>query len=151
MIVRDDYAGPITKSAEAMFARADRRARRSDPNRADVEKPREIRPASPIRCAVQELGLTMATLRHWEDVGVIAFERARGRRVVDEGALEGLRTVAQLRRAGFTIKEIAWLCDTLPPTVPAMRRALTSRLDYVNSSRAASIARAIVSGASALS
>ena len=141
MIARHDYAGPLTKSAEAMFARAERSARR-----AGGQMSRDARPASPIRRAVEGLGLTMTILRHWEDAGVIAFARSRGRRVVDDAALERLRTVAQLRRAGFTIKEIAWISDTLPPSVPAMRRALQARTDHIESARACSIARARLSG-----
>lgn len=145
MIARHDYAGPLTKSAEAMFARAERSARRAG-DKATGQASRDVRPVSPIRLAVEGLGLTMTILRHWEDAGVIAFARSRGRRVVDDAALERLRTVAQLRRAGFTIKEIAWISDTLPPSVPAMRRALQARADHVESARARSIARARLSG-----
>ena len=145
MIARSDYAGPITKSAEAMFARAERNGRRSNTNGAD-RAVGGARPISPIRQAIHELGLTMTMLRQWEDAGVIAFERAKGRRVVDEAALEHLRTVAQLRRAGFTIKQIGWISDTLPPSVPAMHRALQTRLEQLEIARARSIAAAIVSG-----
>src|SRR5688572_6131648 len=99
MIARHDYAGPVTKSAEAMFARAERSARRAG-DKATGQASRDVRPVSPIRLAVEGLGLTMTILRHWEDAGVIAFARSRGRRVVDDAALERLRTVAQLRRAG---------------------------------------------------
>ena len=142
MIARHDYAGPVTKSAEAMFARAERSARRAGGKATG----QAVRPVSPIRLAVEGLGLTMTILRHWEDAGVIAFARDRGRRVIDAAALERLATVAQLRRAGFTIKEIAWISDTLPPSVPAMRRALRAREDHRESARARSIARARLSG-----
>ena len=147
MIARGDYAGPITKAAEAMFARAERHARRSSPEGASAAPRRRARPLSPLHLAVRRLGLSLTTVRHWEDAGVIGFERSAGRRVIDEAALERLRTVAQLRRAGFTIKEIAWIADTLPPTVPQMRQALQARLDHRAAARAATIARAIIAGA----
>jgi DNA-binding transcriptional MerR regulator len=134
MISRNDYAGPITKSAEAMFARAERRARRNAP-RASFGASRAARPASPVEQALGALGLSLATLRHWEEVGVVQFERRGGRRVFDEAALEAVRTVAQLRRAGFSIKQIAWISDTLPPSVAAMRQELQDRQDLVELER----------------
>ena len=149
MIARNHYAGPITKSAEAMFARAERRARRSTAH-ADNGVVRAARPISPIRQAVEKLGLTMSLVRQWEDAGVIAFERDKGRRVIDEAAVERLAAVIQLRRAGFSIKQIVWISDTLPPPLPAMRRALQARQSHIETARAHSIARAIVSGMSAI-
>lgn len=143
MTTRSDYYGPITKSAEAMFARAERSARRSNPQN-ERQTPHTARPTSPIRQAVHGLGLTMTTLRHWEDAGVVAFERAKGRRVVDDAALERLRTVVQLRLAGFSIREISWISDTLPPTAAAMRRALQGRLNGLGTSRSRTIKAAIM-------
>ena len=134
MIARQDYAGPITKSAEAMFARIERSAHRAALRTAD-DQPRVARPMSLIRQVVHGLGLTMTVLRHWEDAGVIAFARVRGRRVVDEAALECLRTVVELRRAGFSVKEIARISDTLPPTAQAMRAALQARQDTNQAAR----------------
>lgn len=140
MIARSDYVGPLTKSAEAMFDRAERQVRRNVP-KGTGDKSGSGRPASPAQLAVNELGLSRTVLRHWEDVGIVAFERSGGRLVIDEAALECLRTVAQLRRAGFTIKEIIWISDTLPPSVSDMRRALQARLDRIEDARRGSIAR----------
>jgi hypothetical protein len=122
MIPRRDYAGPITKSARAMFARADRRARRFVPAPGLQAAP--VRPRTAIRLAVDRLGLTMATLRRWEDAGLVSFERRRGRRVFDEAVIECLAVVAQLRRAGLSIKQIGWTSDTAPPSLRALKRAL---------------------------
>ena len=135
MIARDNYVGPVTKSAEAMFARAERQAR------GRVQK--EERPLSPVRQAVHSLGLTLPLLKRWEDAGLVAFARRRGKRVIDEAAMDHLATVSALRRAGFTIKEIAWLSDTLPPTVCVMRRALNSRLERLEVARARTLIHAI--------
>ena len=148
MIARQDYAGPITKSAEAMFARIERSAHRAALRTTD-DQPRVARPMSLIRQVVHGLGLTMTVLRHWEDAGVIAFGRERGRRIVDDEAIERLRTVVQLRRAGFSVREITWISDTLPPTTQAMRAALTARQDYLEAARKTSIARAIALGRAA--
>ena len=134
MIARDDYAGPITKSAQAMFDRFERMAQRAARQGAGGPL-RTPRPPSPIRQAVHGLGLTITAVRHWEDAGVIAFARVRGRRVVDEAALECLRTVVELRRAGFSVKEIARISDTLPPTAQAMRAALQARQDTNQAAR----------------
>jgi DNA-binding transcriptional MerR regulator len=92
-----------------------------------------------IHQAIGALGLTVTILRRWEDARVIVFERRQGRRVVDEAALERLRILAELRRARFTIKEIAWISDTLPPSLAAMRRALQARLDTRENDRTRTI------------
>ena len=107
-----------------------------DPGVASGSKPAET---LCIHRAIGALGLTVTILRRWEDARVIVFERRRGRRIVDEAALERLRILAELRRARFTIKEIAWISDTLPPNVPAMRRALQARLDSLERARTQTI------------
>ncbi len=141
MISRSDYVGPLTKSAQAMFDRAERHARRIAA-RAAPKTARPSRQGSPIEAVINALGLTITVLRHWEDVGLIAFERKNGRRVIDEDGLERLRTVALLRRAGFSIKQIAWLSDTLPPSLETLRRALRDRQDYPDLERTGLIYRA---------
>lgn len=125
MIARRDYAGPMTKSAEAMFARALRQAKRLAPQ--SDRAPRDARSLSPIRKALNDLGLAMTTIRHWEDAGIIGFKRANGRRIVDQDAIDCLATVIQLRRAGLTIRQIREISDTLPPPLSAMRLALQTR------------------------
>jgi len=139
MIPRNEYVGPLTKSAEAMFARAERSARRAA-RTANAKTLHSPRPPSPIRQAVNALGLSMAILRHWEDAGVIGFERRQGRRIVDDAALDCLRNVAALRRAGFAIKEIAWISDILPPPAAALRDALQAHLAQREAARARTIA-----------
>ena len=157
MIARDDYAGPITKSAEAMFDRVERLARRT----AAKGAPKDVRPAHkpappithPHLCppsrpalaltlALDALGLSISTLRNWENAGIVALERRGGRRVFDEAALAALRTITVLRHAGFSIKQIAWLSDTLPPGVETMLRGLRDRQDYLELERTRSIYRA---------
>ena len=145
MIARGDYAGPITKSAEAMFARAERA--KADP--AKGARRSSARPKSPIREAMDRLGLTVTALRNWESAGIIAFRRVNGRRLVDETALECLAAVIALRRAGFSIRQISWISDTLPPTAAAMRKALQVRESQVVAARQASIARAMAAGRAA--
>ena len=107
-----------------------------DPGVAPGSKPAET---ICIHQAIGALGLTVTILRRWEDARVIVFERRQGRRIVDEAALERLRILAELRRARFTIREIAWISDTLPPSVPAMRRALQARLDTLEMARTRTI------------
>jgi DNA-binding transcriptional MerR regulator len=92
-----------------------------------------------IHQAIGELGLTITVLRRWEDARVIVFERRRGRRIVDDAAFERLRILAELRRARFTIREIAWISNTLPPSIPAMRQALQARLDTLEQARTRTI------------
>ncbi|WP_165189589.1 MerR family transcriptional regulator [Caulobacter soli] len=149
MIARGDYVGPLTKSAEAMFARAERRALRSAGEATTQAPPvRETRPASVLRDAVDRLGLKITTLRQWEDAGLIAFERRNGRRIVDAAALECLALVATLRRAGFSVREIAWLSDTLPPSAAVMRDALEARQTYLEAARTRTIVGVIAKGGS---
>lgn len=119
MIARSDYVGPITKSAEAMFDRAERRARRL----SCAPRPKSGSPRAPsaIDEAADALGLTEATIRRWEDEGVVAFHRRNGRRVIDHQALTCLRIVADLRRAGLSLREIGWSSLTSPPTEADLR------------------------------
>jgi DNA-binding transcriptional MerR regulator len=143
MIARSDYVGPITKSAEAMFARAERRAK-VGPTEPARQSP--SRPKSPIHQALGKLGLTLAMLRSWESAGIIEFRRASGRRLVDDDTLECLAAVIALRRAGFTIRQISWISDTLPPTAAAMRQALQVRQGRAVADRNSSVARALAAG-----
>lgn len=122
MIAREDYVGPITKSAKAMFERAERQARR------EAGRSQTQRSLSPIRQAVHALGLTMTAVRLWEEAGAIVFERRGGQRLIDAAALERLSMVLQLRQAGLTVRQIAQISDNGPPSPDDMRRALQSRL-----------------------
>lgn len=143
MTGRDDYVGPITKSAEAMFARAERRAGTS-PGKATGRSP--SRPKSAVHQALEKLGLSLTVLRGWEDAGIVAFQRANGRRLLDDDILECLAAVISLRRAGFTIRQIAWISDTLPPSAAAMRQALQMRESQITAARNSTIARVLVAG-----
>ena len=148
MITRNDYAGPVTKSAEAMFARAERRT--NPQNTSPTDRTAKAKPRSPsaLRQVIEALGLSTTIIRRWEEAGVVAFERRGGRVVVDETTRETLATVVELRRAGFTVKEITWISDAGPPSVPAMRQALQARLTHRDASRARSITDAIAAGCS---
>ncbi|CAN5473802.1 hypothetical protein BH10PSE3_BH10PSE3_42990 [soil metagenome] len=146
MIARSDYVGPITKSAEAMFARAERRAK---VGQTETARQSPARQKSLIQQALDKLGLTLATLRSWESAGIVEFRRASGRRLVDDDTLECLAAVIALRRAGFTIRQISWISDTLPPSAAAMRQALQVRQDHTVAARNSAIARAMVAGRAA--
>jgi DNA-binding transcriptional MerR regulator len=146
MIARSDYVGPITKSAEAMFARAERRAK---VGLTETVRQPPSRQKSLIQQALDKLGLTLATLRSWESAGIVEFRRASGRRLVDDDTLECLAAVIALRRAGFTIRQISWISDTLPPSASAMRQALQVRQDHIVAARNSAIARAMVAGRAA--
>ena len=146
MIARGDYAGPITKAAEAMFARAERRARAGSPK---ATGPSPLRPDSPVHQALDKLGLTLTMLRNWESAGIVEFRRVNGRRLVDDDVLECLAAIISLRRAGFTIRQIGWISDTLPPSAAAMRRALQMRESQIADARKLTIARALVAGRAA--
>jgi hypothetical protein len=127
MIAREDYVGPITKAAEAMFRRAERRALA----RAVSQAPTLVRTKpptdSPIDQVLHEAGLTSAALRHWEAAGVVVFNRRAGRRLVSQEGLARLRSVIALRRAGFTVRQIAQLSPDGPPNLDRMNKALADR------------------------
>lgn len=143
MIARSDYAGPITKAAEAMFARAERQARSKAPRPARQGLRQST---SPARQALEKLGLTQTMLRNWESAGIVEFRRDGGRRVFDEESLDCLAAIIALRRAGLTIRQISWISDTLPPSATAMRQALQVRLGREAAARKVSITRALVAG-----
>lgn len=149
MIDRADYGGPMTKAAEAMFARAERKAKRQDPAYRAERRRTRVNTISPIREALHGLGLTITTLRQWEDAGIVGFQRQAGQRLVDEAALARLRMVMRLRREGFSVREISWISDVLPPSVEAMQAALDARLDYQRAARDTAIARAKGAGKAA--
>lgn len=57
--------------------------------------------------------LTVATLRYYEEIGLIAPpRRVNGQRSYDEGVFEVLATIRLAQRAGFTLKEIRSLLNT---------------------------------------
>lgn len=142
MIARNEYGGPITKSAEAMFARAERKARLAD-HAVQGQGALRRRPASAMREACEALGLSLTVVRHWEDAGAVAFTRQAGRRVIDDAAIEQLKAILALRRAGFGVKQIAWLAKDRPPTVAEMRQALDARTRQVLAAREKSIQGAL--------
>lgn len=146
MIARSDYVGPITKSAEAMFARAERLAA---PKAAKSEHKRARRRKSAAQLALEALGVSAAVLRNWEGAGILELPRIGGRRVVDKASIDCINLIMALRRAGFTIREIGWISDTLPPSATAMSQALQARQKRVQAARDASIARAMVAGRAA--
>lgn len=127
MIPREDYRGPLTKSAQAMFARAERRKGLAGapppPTRRVGGRKKAGR--SPAERALAEIGMTRARLRQWEDFGLITLDRAPGRhRVVDAQVIEHLRLICALRRCGLSLREIAWLSPEGPPTADRLRREL---------------------------
>lgn len=142
MIAREDYVGPITKAAEAMFVRAERRARGVAASGTGSFR-RTTQPiASAIHQALLDAGLTMSTLRHWENAGVIDFPRQAGRRQVDDDAVARLKAVIALRRVGFTVRQISWLSADGPPSLREMHDALATRTALVQAGRNTCLRRA---------
>lgn len=57
-------------------------------------------------------GLTVSTVRYYEDLGVIACsERVGGKRRFDESVVSRLNFIRATQRAGFTLDEIARLLN----------------------------------------
>lgn len=107
-----------------------------------VSSKRETAPiASPIHQALLDAGLTMTTLRHWENAGIIVFARKAGRRIVDEEAVARLKALNQMRRAGFTVRQIIGLSPDAPPSLAQMRNAVERRLAQVRIAREVSLRR----------
>lgn len=122
MIESKGYVGPMTKSAQAMMARAERRSQRAA-ERAKTAN-RRVTPVTSIRRTVHEFGLTMTILLEWEEAQLIVFQRQRGARVVDAAARERLSMLLRLRRLGLKIADIADACGAVPPTPESLRRML---------------------------
>lgn len=127
MISREAYRGPLTKSALAMFERADRR------NGVSHVSPPLLRPLpsakagrrSPSNLPLAEIGVSRGRLRQWEDFGLIALRRGPGgRRVIDERVVEHVRAICALRRVGLGLREISWLSPEGPPTLEVLQREL---------------------------
>ena len=81
----------------------------------------------------ERYGVTVRTLHHYDDVGLVAPHRtAAGYRVYTDADLERLRTVVVYRRLGFPLDEIAQLLDGDADVVAHLRRqraAVLTRLD----------------------
>ncbi|MEH0194222.1 MerR family transcriptional regulator [Caulobacter sp. CCNWLY153] len=126
MISREAYRGPLTKSALAMFERADRRngvSPATPGGRPSVSAKTGRR--APSKRALAEIGVSRARLRQWEDFGLIALQRGPGgRRVIDERVVQQVSAICALRRAGFGVREISWLSAEGPPTLEVLQRAL---------------------------
>jgi DNA-binding transcriptional MerR regulator len=122
MITREDYRGPLTKAAQAMFARADRqRGLASAALPARPKRPGRPSASAAVR-ALAEVGMTRSRLRQWEDFGVIQLRRGIGRhRIVDARVIENLRLIFALRAKGFTLGEIAALSPEGAPTLETLR------------------------------
>lgn len=126
MIAREAYVGPITKSAEAMFERAERRARRLRGESASHRS--SARPS--IWAEIRTLGLSRSVVRQWEEAGVVAFDRRKDQRVVDPAAVDRLRAVLQLRKSGWSLKQIAALSQLGAPDANALVKALGNHEDH---------------------
>lgn len=127
MIAREDYRGPLTKAAQAMFERADRR--RGLDSGVCPAPPRRLRKGASSRSAAEralaEIGMSRSRLRQWEEFGVIELRRSRGRhRIVDGRLLDHLRLILALRSAGYSLRDIAHLSQDGPPTAETLRRRL---------------------------
>jgi DNA-binding transcriptional MerR regulator len=59
----------------------------------------------------EEHGVTLRTLRHYEDVGLISPERRGTRRVFHQRDRIRLRLILRGKRLGFTLPEIATIVD----------------------------------------
>lgn len=129
MISRDAYRGPLTKSALAMFERADRRNGVSSILPPPFQKPRSVQAArrdAPQRSLI-DIGVSRGRLRQWEDYGLISARRSPGgHRIVDARLIEHLRAICALRRLGLGLREIGWLSPEGPPSLELLRRTLSA-------------------------
>jgi DNA-binding transcriptional MerR regulator len=103
---------------------------------------------TPIGAVAHQLGIRAATLRRWEQEGLLRPDRDRqGHRVYRARHLRDAHIVGQLRRAGQPIPAIRLLLDDLRDTRdPAeVGRALTDRRTALHGR-----ARAMLAGAAAL-
>jgi DNA-binding transcriptional MerR regulator len=141
--------GPQTKAALALIERHRRRELQQSRRRAVTKSPpveaarsRSLRQTpstiSTIGDVSQQLGLTPRAIRLYEEMGLIACHRGiKNMRMLDETAKAKLRAIAELKRLGLTISEIA---DLLPQTEPApsvLRERLAGYLAALDDQRTA--------------
>lgn len=85
--------------------------------------------------AADAVGLTAATLRHYDDIGLAtpAIRRAGQRRYTSQD-LRRLRVITHCRQAGFTLAEIAALLDDgdWEPLARQKRQELRERVAQIN-------------------
>jgi DNA-binding transcriptional MerR regulator len=99
----------------------------------------------PIGPLAHQLGLQPATLRRWEEDGLLRPSRDRqGHRVYVAGDVRDAHLIGQLRRAGHLIADIRLLLDELRDTRdPAqVTRALADRRRALNARSRAMLAAA---------
>ena len=68
-------------------------------------------PTWTISALAEEFGVTLRTIRHYEDVGLLAPERRGTTRVFDTRQRIRLQLVLRGKRLGFSLPEIATIVD----------------------------------------
>jgi DNA-binding transcriptional MerR regulator len=143
--------GPRTKAALALLERHRRRGAQSFPQPrprsmpARTAAPASLRNttaprllASKISDVSQQLGLTMRTIRLYEEMGLIACGRgAKNARVLDDVAKTRLRTIVDLKQMGLTISEISQFLGRDGVRAAQLRDRLEARLSTLDQQRAA--------------
>ena len=136
--------GPRTKAALALLERHRRRGAQQPPcpkaqarltvtqsPPAPKDPPRVTRATcSTIGEVSQQLGLTLRTIRLYEEMGLIECQRGdQNMRTLSEATKAKLKTIVELKQLGLTISEIVTLSpsDNGAPS-PALRAQLEARL-----------------------
>ena len=81
----------------------------------------------------EDLGLSIRTLRHWDEVGLVtpSVRSAGGYRLYTADDVDRLRTIRRMKPLGFTLEEMSTLLASLdaledPATSPDARREAES-------------------------
>ena len=71
--------------------------------------------ARQIGRVAEELGLSIRTLRHWDEVGLVtpSVRSAGGYRLYTAGDVDRLRTIRRMKPLGFTLEEMGRLLASL--------------------------------------
>jgi DNA-binding transcriptional MerR regulator len=140
-------AGPRTKSALALI---ERRRRQGRPPLRLARLPGEKMPSSPaqpspppvvvaskIGDVSRQFGLTLRTIRLYEEMGLITCGRcAKNSRVLDDRAKARLSAIVDLKRLGLKISEISDLLGPDGPKPSVLRSRLEARLSVLDQQRA---------------
>jgi MerR family transcriptional regulator, copper efflux regulator len=82
---------------------------------ASADEPTTIGGQMQIGVVAERTGLSIRTLRHYDDVGLVrpSARSAGGFRLYTEEDLERLRTIRRMKPLGFTLEEMRQLLDAL--------------------------------------
>lgn len=149
-----EIIGPRTKAAIALFERK----RRALPHASRPPQPRPefTPPPNPIRTSTapcgraahgvvssisavcEQLGLSLRTVRYYEEIGLIACGRGeRNSRTLDQDAKSRLREVIELKKIGFSLREIINIIEYNASTSECFMPILESKMQILDRRRTA--------------